>query len=50
MNSFTVLLELAHRVSGNAAVNEMDAGALAAALAPCVAWHPPPKLTPKVGL
>ena len=37
-----VLLELLHRVAAHASANGMDAGALGEALAPCLAWQPPP--------
>lgn len=43
-----LLLETFHRLSGNAAVNEMDAHTVATVITPCVAWNPPPK--PKVNL
>ena len=42
-----LLLETFHRLTGNAAVNEMDAHTVATVMASCVAWNPPPK--PKVG-
>lgn len=38
-----LLLETFHRLSGNAAVNEMDAHTVATVITPCVAWNPPPK-------
>ena len=41
-----LLLETFHRLSGNAAVNEMDAHTVATVMTPCIAWNPPPK--PKV--
>ena len=44
--TLNILLETFHRLSGNAAVNEMDAHTLATVMTPCLAWHPPPK--PKV--
>jgi len=37
-----VLLDLLHRVATRSSVNGMDAAALADALAPCLAWQPPP--------
>ncbi|KAL3159116.1 hypothetical protein ABBQ32_011112 [Trebouxia sp. C0010 RCD-2024] len=38
-----LLLETFHRLSGNAAVNEMDAHTVATVMTPCIAWNPPPK-------
>ena len=38
-----LLLETFHRLSGNAAVNEMDAHTVATVITPCVAWNLPPK-------
>ena len=43
-----LLLEIFHRLSGNAAVNEMDAHTVATVMTPCVAWNPPSK--PKVSV
>ncbi|KIZ02216.1 hypothetical protein MNEG_5743 [Monoraphidium neglectum] len=40
-NVLRLLLEVCHHVDANAADTEMDARALAEALAPCVAWLPP---------
>lgn len=45
LNALWLLLETLNRVAADAAENEMDARALAAALAPCLAWHPPPPKT-----
>lgn len=44
-----LLLETFHRLSGNAAVNEMDAHTVATVMTPCVAWNPPPKPKVKLG-
>lgn len=44
-----LLLETLHRVAGNAVHNGMDAAALGTALAPYLAWLPPPKPSSKVG-
>jgi len=49
LNALWMLLETLARVAGNAAVNEMDARALAEVFAPKLAWHSPPKVTSKVG-
>lgn len=46
-NSLRLLLEVCHYVNLNAADTEMDALALAQALAPCVAWLPPAFKAPK---
>jgi hypothetical protein len=45
LNALWLLLETLNRVAADAAENEMDARALAAALAPSLAWHPPPPKT-----
>mmetsp|Transcript_19495 Transcript_19495/g.58933 ORF Transcript_19495/g.58933 Transcript_19495/m.58933 type:complete len:381 (-) Transcript_19495:390-1532(-) len=45
LNALWILLELLNRVAAEAADNDMDARALAAALAPTLAWHPPPPKT-----
>lgn len=45
LNALWVLLEMLSRVASNAAVNEMDARALAQAFAPKLAWLAPPKAT-----
>ncbi|KAK9866998.1 hypothetical protein WJX84_001595 [Apatococcus fuscideae] len=42
-----LLLETLHRVAGNAVHNGMDAAALGTALAPYLAWLPPPKVNNK---
>ena len=44
-----LLLETLHRVAGNAVHNGMDAAALGTALAPYLAWLPPPRPNSKVG-
>ena len=49
LNALWLLLETMARVAGNAAVNEMDARALAEVFAPKLAWHSPPKVNSKVG-
>lgn len=36
-----LILETAHRVASNAAINDTDADAIAAALSPCLLWHAP---------
>lgn len=45
LNALWLLLETCNRVAAEAATNEMDARALSAALAPVLAWHPPPPKT-----
>ena len=45
LNALWILLETLNRIAAEAAENEMDARALAAALAPTLAWHPPPPKT-----
>ncbi len=45
LNALWLLLETLNRVAADAAENEMDARALATAVAPCLAWHPPPPKT-----
>lgn len=45
LNALWILLETLNRIAADAAENEMDARALAAALAPTLAWHPPPPKT-----
>jgi RhoGAP domain len=45
LNALWLLLELGNRVAAEAAINEMDARSLSAALAPVLAWHPPPPKT-----
>ena len=47
LNALWLLLEMLARVAGNAAVNEMDAQALAEVFTPKLAWHAPPKVTAK---
>jgi RhoGAP domain len=42
-----MLLETAHRVARNAAINDTDAAALAAALSPCLLWRE--RLSPENG-
>ena len=45
LNALWLLLEMLSRVAANAAVNEMDARALAQVFAPKMAWLAPPKAT-----
>ena len=42
LNALFVLLETWHRVAENSSANGMDAMAIAVAVAPCLAWSPPP--------
>lgn len=42
LNALTILLETWHRIAENSPTNGMDAMALAVAVAPCLAWNPPP--------
>ncbi len=45
LNALWILLETLNRIAAEASENEMDARALAAAVAPTMAWHPPPPNT-----
>ncbi|KAK9804424.1 hypothetical protein WJX72_011952 [[Myrmecia] bisecta] len=42
-HTLELLLETFFRITGNAAVNEMDAHSLGVAIVPFIAWHAPPK-------
>lgn len=45
LNALWLLLETLNRIAADAATNEMDARALAASLAPRLAWKAPPPKT-----
>lgn len=45
LNALWLLLETLNRIAADAAKNEMDARALAASLAPRLAWKAPPPKT-----
>jgi hypothetical protein len=49
LNALWLLLELCNRIASEAATNEMDARSLSSALAPVLAWHPPPPKTLEKG-